>query len=795
MPNITIYRTYNEVTNGFSRDVAYVFDRIANGKSAELISQIRTSKSKDERTALKKKLPAINFQGTFKERNAKGLQEFSGLMPLDYDNFPNEQELAATRAKLMKDPYTYALFTSPSGNGLKVIVKVPEDGAKNYKGYFDSLKEYYNNPYFDVSCSDVSRLCFESYDPELYVNDSALVYTESIEPEYTELGTSTPIFAITSDNRIIQNLLTWWRKRYTQGRGTRNTNLFKLAMALNAFGVSQREALNTLLEFVEVDFTPDEVTSICASAYKKTEVFGTRFFEDVETKFRVEKQIRVGKQTKDIAKIIPDVTEAQIEQAAEQIRDNQNVEDFWYFDTNGNIRLSPHKYKFWLEHNKFSKFFPTESKTYTFIQVNEAVVEETNEKRIKDYVLDVLLRNDSGYKPYDFMASSSKYFTPDFLSMLNSADIKIEEDTQDACYLYFRNCVVKITADNIEQIDYINLEGKVWKNQIIDRDYIPCDHHGAEYRTFIWHIAGQDEKRYKTFQSVIGYLLHSYKTSANNRAVILNDSVISENPNGGSGKGIFCEALKKLKKVSSIDGKTFDFNKSFPYQTVSTDCQLLLFDDVKRNFEFERLFSLITEGITIEYKGQDAIKLPVQRSPKIIISTNYTIGGVGGSFERRKFEVEFSDFFNHKHTPEMFFGHLLFDGWSETEWAKFDAYMMQCSQIYLRYGLMKSDFTNIETRKFIKQTSHDFWLWTQNHDVIQFNTRISKAEPYNAFLEDFQDYKKWLRHNTFMKWIQEYANFYGFEYKEGRHGIIGRYFVLMKDGEKLHESEHEQSMF
>jgi hypothetical protein len=117
--------------------------------------------------------------------------------------------------------------------------------------------------------------------------------------------------------------------------------------------------------------------------------------------------------------------------------------------------------------------------------------------------------------------------------------------------------------------------------------------------------------------------MHTFKTSANNRAIILNDETISENPNGGSGKGLFWNALSKVKKVSSIDGKSFNFDKSFLYQTVSPDTQLLIFDDVKKNFDFERLFSIITEGMTIEKKNQDAIQIPVQKSPKIIITTNY----------------------------------------------------------------------------------------------------------------------------------------------------------------------------
>ena len=98
-----------------------------------------------------------------------------------------------------------------------------------------------------------------------------------------------------------------------------------------------------------------------------------------------------------------------------------------------------------------------------------------------------------------------------------------------------------------------------------------------------------------------------------------------------------------------IDGKTFEFTKSFPYQTVSTDCQVLVFDDVKKNFSFESLFCVITEGIT-EYKGQDAIKIPVEHSPKILITTNYTIGGIGGSFERRKMEVEISTILTPTHS-------------------------------------------------------------------------------------------------------------------------------------------------
>ena len=152
------------------------------------------------------------------------------------------------------------------------------------------------------------------------------------------------------------------------------------------------------------------------------------------------------------------------------------------------------------------------------------LVEETNEKRIKDFVLHSLLqRHEIGFQPYDLMAGSTKYFSPEFLSMLDSTDINMMEDTAETCYLYYNNCAVEIGKDTIIEHEYIDLNGYVWKKQIIDRKFSKYDHHDSEFRKFLWLIAGQDNNKYQSFKSVIGYLMHSYKTSANNKAIIFND--------------------------------------------------------------------------------------------------------------------------------------------------------------------------------------------------------------------------------------------------------------------------------
>ena len=52
--------------------------------------------------------------------------------------------------------------------------------------------------------------------------------------------------------------------------------------------------------------------------------------------------------------------------------------------------------------------------------------------------------------------------------------------------------------------------------------------------------------------------------------------------------------------------------------------------------------AVVTEGLTLEKKNKDAIKIPFSKSPKVAITTNYAIKGKGSSFERRKWELRVS---------------------------------------------------------------------------------------------------------------------------------------------------------
>jgi len=277
-------------------------------------------------------------------------------------------------------------------------------------------------------------------------------------------------------------------------------------------------------------------------------------------------------------------------------------------------------------------------------------------------------------------------------------------------------------------------------------------------------------------------MLHGWKNLAYCPAVILNDEVITDNPEGGTGKGLFMNALSHMKKLVFIDGKSFNFERSFAYQTVSADTQILCFDDVKKYFDFERLFSVITEGLTLEKKNRDAIKIPFNKSPKIAITTNYAISGEGTSFERRKWELELAQHYTKEYTPLVEFGRLMFGEWNDEEWCQFDNYMIKNLQNYLEVGLLKSEFVNLKIRKLSAKTGHDFIEWcgllgeTAYQDKLKFNVKVYKNDLYNDFVEENPDRssrgKMTISRTRFYKWLTSYSVYkYSCEPQEGRDSV------------------------
>lgn len=778
---ITIYKNLFTVSTPFYRDIDFALDRIKTGKSKELVLSIRKEKDNEKRNKLKEQLPAICFSGTFTNRSISGLKEHSGFICLDFDKYESRELMKVDRDKLEKDKFTYSLFTSPSGDGLKVIVKIPSNPEK-HKDYFIALEKHYNSDNFDISCKDVSRVCYESFDENIYVNKNSKLWDKCEEDLGHNYIDKVPTVVLQDTNEIISKLWIWFEKHYSM-QANRNSNLFILASAFNEYGVSEDSTKYFCQRFIQKDFKESEVNRTIRSAYSKTAQHATKYFEDNTKVNQIKNELKSGKNIQEVKKAFSEVSDKAIEGIAE----SNPIDIFWYQTKNGKIGIDNYRYKVWLQENGFFKFYPEGSESFVFIRVENNLIDNTTDVKIKDFVLNYLLEQKQ-FDVYQHMTNLPKYFKDDCLNTLDSTNVKFKNDTKQYSYLYFNNCAIEVSGVGIKYIDYIDLDGFVWKKHIIDFDYKESDTI-CDFRRFINNISGKDKDKEKSLRSTIGYLLSSFKNSSNNVAVILNDEMISENPNGGTGKGIFISAISRLKRCSIIDGKNFSFQKAFPYQTVSADTQIIVFDDVIKNFPFENLFSVVTEGITLEKKNKDAIKIPVSKSPKVLITTNYAIAGDGNSFDRRKWEVEFAQYYKKTFTPQDEFGRLLFDEWDTKEWNSFYSYMIESLQIFIRDGLLKSEFNNLHIRQFIASTNFDFWDFVQQKRV-PINERIDKALLYQQFVDDYPDFKSKLRQRTFTGWITKYANFIGAETIEG-HTLNIRWIEIKKQDKTILNDEQQ----
>src|SRR5690606_1024877 len=172
-----------------------------------------------------------------------------------------------------------------------------------------------------------------------------------------------------------------------------------------------------------------------------------------------------------------------------------------------------------------------------------------------------------------------------------------------------------------------------------------------------------------------------------------------------TGKGLLAESIKHFKNTVTFDGKSFSFDRSFIYQKVELDSKIMFFDDVKRNFNFEMLFSVITNGIDVEKKNKGTFTIPFEKAPKVVVATNYAIKGIGGSNEARRFELELYRHYTKDHTPKDEFGKFFFSEWNESEWNTFDIFMSECAMLYLEKGLVSQEFVYLPEKRLINETS------------------------------------------------------------------------------------------
>ena len=278
---VTIFKNFNEVVE--HKSIPVILDEIRTGKYKPGIIYLRKSLAENKTEAYnkaKKSLPAFTPSGKFVGgRKLEFLADYSYCIILDIDKL-TIAELQNAKNLAAQSEFTYACFISPSGNGLKILVKINSDKA-NHKEAFLLVQAHYKSILkleIDKSGKDVTRLCFYSWDENLYQNENASVFaSEVIETVIAnEVKQSLPDNQQPTTNNIdaiYNHCVNFTEKKVQFVNGSRNVFVHQLACNLNRKGVALQEALGYIL--TDFGYDEKEVTQAVNSAYGNLHEFGT----------------------------------------------------------------------------------------------------------------------------------------------------------------------------------------------------------------------------------------------------------------------------------------------------------------------------------------------------------------------------------------------------------------------------------------------------------------------------------------------------------------------------------------
>lgn len=374
-----------------------------------------------------------------------------------------------------------------------------------------------------------------------------------------------------------------------------------------------------------------------------------------------------------------------------------------------------------------------------------------------------------------FFAKSTSKFSENYLNQLATKDLAMVRDDDKNSYLFFQNGVLKVTEENTEIIDYINIGGFVWQKNIIPHNFT-FTKDSTDFEKFINNVSNKDEKRKLIVETSIGYLLNNYKKQDEGLAIIFYDETLNDNPSGRTGKTLISKALQNCRKLVTLNGKEFNNKGQFPYQTINLDDNIICFDDMERSFKFETLFSIITGNLVLNKKNLQPIEIPFDRSPKILFTSNYILSGVGDSHDARKVEIELYRHYSKTYKPINEFGKLFFTDWNVNEWNCFFSYMVGNIQKYFKHGLIYSELKTGKTKKLIANTCEDFYdfcenefLWKPDHfyttkeimqsysDGVREMPRTMNISWFGRWLGMYFDYKQWKREDTTNGGIRKFS--------------------------------------
>lgn len=720
----------------------------------------------------------VTFHGTFNERNDGSIIMLSGLFVIDVDNLQRENITPLfERLKTNKVLSPRLIFKSPSGNGLKIVISIDTaliDTTK--KSPFDNIwqavntyfsKEYADliihnekNDFIDCAGKELSRACLLCHDASAFlnVNEDIIIGQEFLDnypPIQTKSNKKSLKKVITSSRTTLQDLA----GRYLMETENHTPQLLSFVGAAMNTGQPKEYVINYINTYVHIaqsssKFSRDNLQSFVTDVYDRYSNIEIRYLSPLTFAYG----ILYFKYSASIKGYVPGGSLCRV--AVEEILKKGGFgkrkigKDFIPIQKKGPIICEVTSVTVL---NYFGEYISSISENYYFTYNGEQI-----EVPI-DNIRDIYLRD------------SHNIFNDKWLQHLPICNEPILKDTETEIYFFFKDKLVTVSKTEIKIENINNKTGFcIWEDQIIQHEFKYInDVTESHFAKFLNNVTNNDEKRYLTMGTAIGYLLHHYFRESEGQAVIFYDESITDakTPMGGSGKGLILNGVKQIRKVSKVDGKHLDGGNRFCWEQITSSTQVVWVDDVKSDFDFAMLHSNLTDGWTIERKYNSQFTIPTDDSPKTGITSNSIIKAGGSTNKRRQFIVELSDFYSRQiirgdEKPiEETHGCLFFsDTWSDSDWNEFFSVMMNCAKSYLNNGLVYYQGINVELNRFKQSTEDDFVVWIMEQNFKE-KERYETSKYYNEFVSLYYGLSHQIGQRKFTGYIKEFARYKGWRFQ------------------------------
>ncbi|MFV0196233.1 DUF5906 domain-containing protein [Empedobacter falsenii] len=267
----TLFQNFNEVINTIP--VEQIVTEIKEGTYKSQILYLRKSLEQGKMEPYekaKKSLLAFTPSATFKGgRKLDYLQNYNQIIVLDIDKV-EKNKLAEIKLKATELSTTFVAFISPSNNGLKLFIKVSTN-QDEHKNTYNIIKEFYEKELeieIDKSGKDITRLCFYSYDPEIFFNPNADIFLVTERRRSAESNSSN----LNTPDLLYDHCVRFTKQKMDYIEGNRNNFVHQLACNLNRKGIRYAEALGFILS--DYNYNEIEVMNAVKSAYNNTHEFG-----------------------------------------------------------------------------------------------------------------------------------------------------------------------------------------------------------------------------------------------------------------------------------------------------------------------------------------------------------------------------------------------------------------------------------------------------------------------------------------------------------------------------------------